>query len=115
MRIYVVLIVSVFLYSCVQETYPQNIMFEVDARGLEFDSLSVRGDFPPLDWDTNIRLEDPDGDSIFTKEIILQSPYTFFQFKCVMDETFELFDQPNRRVDFEEDMSTEVRIRYNKK
>lgn len=90
--------------SCVQETFKRKVVFTVDARNLEnIESISIRGNFQPLNWNENFQLVDDDGDSIYSARIVFLSPYEYLEFKFVKNEdVFELNGKDNRKLEFKD-------------
>ena len=91
------------LTSCVQKTYKQEVRFEVDARHLnEIQSIGVRGGLPPLSWNEDFLLSDPNKDSVFTGTITLDLPYDYVEVKFVKNGSeYELNGLPNRKLYFD--------------
>ncbi|MEM6802931.1 MAG: hypothetical protein AAF696_16090 [Bacteroidota bacterium] len=89
--------------ACVQKTIPHTVSIEVDMRQLEgVESVGIRGQYPPLSWNEDFPLSDPDADSIYSGSFIMDIPYDDFQFKFVMNGSeFELAGQDNRVLTFE--------------
>lgn len=92
-------------FSCVQETTKRTVTFNVDARNVsEVKSMSLRGQHYPLSWRKNYALSDDNNDSIFTTTITFDLPFDYTDVKFVLnDNTYELKDKPNRRINFEND------------
>ena len=92
-----------FCFSCVQPTTPHAIEVELDMRKVEnIQSVGIRGEYPPLSWNEDFALTDPDGDSIYTGSFIMDIPYDDFRYKFVLNGSeFELQGQDNRILNFE--------------
>ncbi|MEO0898030.1 MAG: hypothetical protein AAFY71_16595 [Bacteroidota bacterium] len=100
-----------FLNSCVQPTYKRTVHFSVELKGdTTVESVGVRGDFAPLSWRETLELADEDSNGVYTGSVILDSPYDFFEMKFVKNgEVFELQDQDNRKIVFDQEGATEVK------
>ncbi len=109
-----VLFTLLFTISCVQPTKKQRVEFTVDARELsDVNTISVRGSVPPLSWNQNYELEDNNHDSIYTGTIVFDIPYNFVEIKFVKNENqFELNNQPNRKVVFDESQNTHFNAKF---
>lgn len=96
----VYIIVVLIFSSCVQATYERKVNFNVDMTGIEnIQTVGVRGDFEPLNWENDLVLKDTDGDSIYTGSVVLDTPFDYFEMKLVKNGIeFELNGQNNRRV-----------------
>lgn len=95
--------IALITSACVQKTIPHKVQVEVDMRQMEgVESVGIRGDYPPLSWNKDFALTDPDADSIYSGNFIMDIPYDDFQFKFVMNgSVFELQGQDNRVLNFE--------------
>ena len=97
-------------FACVQPTTPHAISVELDMRDVEnIQSVGIRGEYPPLSWNEDFALADPDGDGIYTGNFIMDIPYDDFRYKFVLNgNEFELQGQDNRVLNFEG--KTEVKL-----
>lgn len=109
-----VVILMMTINACVQKTYKRTVIFQVDTRKeADVQSLSVRGQMPPLNWNDNVDLSDADEDSIYTGEITFDTPYDFVELKFVKNgNSFELNDRPNRHVYFDGKERIEFNVVY---
>lgn len=108
------LILGLLIASCVQKTKKQQVEFFVDARGVDnMNSISVRGSIPPLSWNQNYELKDADNDSIYTGSVVFDIPYDLVEIKFVKnEEQFELKNQPNRSLRFDDDQNTKYNAKF---
>jgi len=90
-------------FACVQPTIPHKIEVELDMRRVEnIQTVGIRGEYPPLSWNEDFALSDPDGDGIYTGNFIMDIPYDDFRYKFVLNGSeFELPGQDNRVMNFE--------------
>jgi len=90
------------MMSCVQETYERKVQFSVDMKGIDaVEKVGLRGDFNPLSWKNDFELEQQDSSSIYTGEVVFDTPFDFVSVKFVQNgEIYELNGQDNRRVYF---------------
>ena len=108
------LLMFIFFNSCVQNTKKQIVKFYVDTNGIEnINSVGVRGQIYPLNWNKNFELNDKNSDKIYEGEITFDIPFDFVELKFVKNQNqFELLDQPNRRVYFDASGNTEFSVRF---
>lgn len=108
------LLMFIFFNSCVQKTKKQIVKFYVDTNGIEnINSVGVRGQIYPLNWNKNIELNDKNNDKIYEGEITFDIPFDFVELKFVKNQNqFELLDQPNRRVYFDASGNTKFSVRF---
>ena len=108
---FLIALIALSTSACVQKTIPHKVSVEVDMRQMEgIESVGIRGQYPPLSWNEDFILSDPDADSIYSGNFIMDIPYDDFQFKFVMNgSNFELQGQDNRVLNFEG--KTEVSLR----
>ena len=108
------LFMFIFFNSCVQKTKNQIVKFYVDTNGIEnINSVGVRGQIYPLNWNKNFELNDKNSDKIYEGEITFDIPFDFVELKFVKNQNqFELLDQPNRRVYFDASGNTEFSVRF---
>lgn len=66
-------------------------------------SVGVLGQYPPLNWNEPIALDDADGDSVYSGVVSIDIPYDKMQFKFVLNNSvIELFNQDNRLATFKD-------------
>ena len=89
------------LNGCVQQKMEKQLTFEVDMRGVpEFGTVGIRGEYSPLSWWESVPLTDPDGDSIYTVSLLLETGQSGMDFKFETDGNLELCGSPNRDIRF---------------
>ena len=101
-------------YSCVQKSYERTVKLTLDVS--KFDSVNtvgVRGEGKPLSWDHDIEMKPIVKDSLYTIEFSGKTGYQFVEIKFVVNGEFELKDQPNRRIYFNQDGITEYKAIFN--
>lgn len=101
-------------FACVQPTIEHKIEVELDMRKLgDIQAVGIRGEYPPLSWNTDLPLTDPDGDGIYTGNFIMDIPYDSFQYKFVLNGSeFELPGQDNRVLNFEGKTSLKLQAAF---
>lgn len=96
----VVLCLLVLLTSCVQKSYKRTVIFRLDVKGIKgVKKVGIRGPNAPLSWDHDYEMT-LGKDSIYTATITGETGYLYTEYKCTVNDEFELKDQDNRRVYF---------------
>lgn len=96
------LVMSVLLYSCVQKTHKRVVVVTLDVSKVKnIQSVGIRGNGKPLSWETDYPMKEVIKDSLYKAIITTQTGYLFAEGKCTVNGTFELQDQPNRRINFD--------------
>jgi hypothetical protein len=97
------LLTSILIASCVQETKPKTIHFKLDMRGVQsISNVGLRGGSKPLSWESTFLLTDHNNDSIYEGTVKLKSASYDMEFKFVnQNYQFELQEQKNRSIKFE--------------
>ena len=88
-----------FLFSSLSAQ--NTLTFQVDLTAEEsVDEVGLRGNLPPLLWDTSLPLTDNDGDGIYTASIEFSSarPGDTLEYKFLKDEIWERQDTGNHKV-----------------
>jgi hypothetical protein len=89
------------LAACVQKTYTKTVIYTLHLTGPKATlTVGIRGSDKPLNWqsDTKMSLHLPD--STYRATVTYRTGYKFTEVKFVVNGTFELAEQPNRRVVF---------------
>ncbi len=99
----VVLLLSFYLSSCVQETHLKTVTFKVDMKEQnEVANVGLRGPFTDPPWGVTLPMEDQDGDGIYETTISKKTAQSSLGFKFVnQDSVFELEGKDNRFIQFE--------------
>lgn len=101
MKIKIVLIgLLVVMASCVQKSYKRTVIFKLNVKGIkDIKKVGLRGPNAPLSWDHDYEMK-LGKDSIYTATISGETGYLYTEYKCTINDEFELKDQDNRRVYF---------------
>jgi hypothetical protein len=87
--------------SCVQKTYNKTVVFTLNTAKIKnIETVGLRGAEKPLSWETDLPLTVVKKDSLYQVTTTYLTGYKFTEVKFVINGTFELRDQPNRRVTF---------------
>lgn len=88
--------------SCVQKAYKRTVVFELDTKGItNVKKVGIRGENSPLSWDKDYLMVLDVKDSLYKATITEETGYLFEQFKFVVNDEFELKEQDNRKIYFE--------------
>jgi hypothetical protein len=87
--------------SCVQKAYNKTVVFTLKTDKIKnIATVGLRGEEKPLSWKTDLPMTVVKKDSLYQVTTTYLTGYTFTEVKFVINGTFELRDQPNRRVVF---------------
>ena len=95
------LLLTLLLPNCVQETHVKTVTFQVDMNGEEqVQNVGIRGSFTPNSWNETLPLSDEDGDGIFEASFSQKTAISQIQFKFVNRDSYELEGKDNRVLKF---------------
>jgi putative oxidoreductase len=87
--------------SCVQPAYDRTVIYELDVAGVgDTRTVAIRGSDAPLTWERDSALVAIVPDSLYRLTVTYHTGYLKTEAKFVINGTFELRDQPNRRIEF---------------
>lgn len=101
--------------SCVQKAYDQKITLTVDVSKIDTTifKVGVRGNDQPMSWEQDLPMKEIIKDSIYQVDFAIHTGYKFTEFKFVVNDDFELKDQANRKLYFEDDQKTIYKAIFN--
>jgi hypothetical protein len=89
--------------SCVQKSFERTVKVTLDVSQIpNIKTVGVRGEGKPLSWDEDLAMKVVVPDSLYSIEMTGTTGYKFLEIKYVVNGEFELQDQPNRRIYFDE-------------
>ena len=107
---------SLLVTSCVQKTYKKTVVFTVDASEIKnVKKVGIRGNDKPLSWDYDTEMKAIKKDSLYQITLTGETGYKFTEVKFVVNDTFELQNEDNRRVLFSEKDTTFFKAKFNKR
>jgi hypothetical protein len=110
------LISAALLVGCVQPTYKRVVKINLlTPNKTNIKNVGIKGNSKPLSWKKDLTMNVVAKDSLYTFVSTIETGYKYFEFKCTLNDTMELEDQPNRRINFTEQDTTIVNITFNKK
>jgi hypothetical protein len=100
----------------VQKKMKKTITFTLNMRQAPpFKDVGIRGGLPPLSWQESLPMFDPDGDSLYSASVELETGQYGLEFKFETDGTYELCGEPNRLLRFRYEPETlEYRARFDR-
>ncbi len=111
---YIVLLFIMCQYSCVQKSYERTVKLTLDVSEIKnIKTVGVRGEETPLNWETDLEMKPIVPDSLYALEVTGVTGYKFIEVKFVVNGEFELQDQPNRRIYFNENGITNYKAIFN--
>ena len=115
MRNILLLAVFILFTSCVQKTYKKTVVFTVDVSAVKnVKKVGIRGNDKPLSWEYDTEMKAIKKDSLYRITITGETGYTFTEVKFVVNDTFELQNQDNRKILFSEKDTTFYTAKFNK-
>jgi hypothetical protein len=108
-------IILVSVAGCVQKSYKRTVVCTLDVSGIkDIETVGVRGKGNPLSWDKDLEMKPIKKDSLYTVTLTAETGYKFAEIKFVVNGEFELENQPNRRIYFDEKSDTTyVKAKFN--
>lgn len=106
-----------FLYvtnGCVQKAYKKTAVITLTVPGMkDIQTVGIRGNGKPLSWDYDLELQPVIKDSVYTATVTTVTGYRFAEIKFTVNGEFELKDQPNRRLIFNDGDTTYYAAAFN--
>ena len=88
--------------GCVQPAHDKTVVYLLDVSGLpNVQQVGLRGRDKPLSWDNDLQLTALKKDSLYRAVVTTHTGYKVTEVKFTLNGSFELKDQPNRRVEFD--------------
>ena len=110
MKKYSIILISLLLLSltsCVQKSYTKTVVITLKvSNSKDIKSVGIRGQGKPLSWDNDVEMNPVVKDSLYTATITGVTGYKFAEIKFTVNGDFELKEQPNRRVIFNDKDTT---------
>jgi hypothetical protein len=107
---------AAFFISCVQKTYKKTVVLELNTAGVQnINTVGVRGNDKPLNWDKDFEMTAVKKDSLYTVSFTGFTGYKFTEIKFVINGEFELKEEKNRRIIFADGDTTVYKATFNKK
>lgn len=112
----IAMLFSLLTTSCVQKTYRKTVVYMLDVSDIKnVKKVGVRGNDKPLSWDYDTEMKEIKKDSLFQIAISGETGYKFTEVKFVVNDTFELQNEGNRRIFFSETDTTFFKAKFNKR
>jgi hypothetical protein len=112
----IAIIFSLLVTSCVQKTYKKTVVFTLDTSEIKnVKKVGIRGNDKPLSWDYDTEMKEIKKDTLYQVTITGKTGYKFTEVKFVVNDTFELQNEDNRRVIFSEKNTTFFKAKFNKR
>ncbi|MCX6209202.1 MAG: hypothetical protein NTZ59_06755 [Bacteroidetes bacterium] len=109
-KILIAIIIAIAATGCVQKSYVHTIKLELTINNKkDIKKVGVRGEENqgnPLNWNSDLPMNEVIKDSLYTVTFKIESGYKFAEIKFVVDDEWELKDQPNRRITFSDKSDT---------
>jgi PBP1b-binding outer membrane lipoprotein LpoB len=100
-------ILTLFVASCVQKSYKRTVVLTLDVSGIkDIQTVELRGEGNPLSWNKDLEMKPIKKDSLYTVSVTAVTGYKFAEIKFVVNGKFELENQENRRIYFDEKSDT---------
>ena len=103
------------LTSCVQKTKNQYVTLLLDVSGnKDIKSVGVRGSDKPFSWDYDTEMQVVKKDSLYKKTFEINTGRLCTELKFTINGNFELKDQENRKVYFNQSGETVYKATFEK-
>lgn len=111
-----ILIISIFLTSCVQKTYVRIVVFTLNATEIkDIKKVGIRGNDKPLSWDYDTEMKFFPSENLYKITTIFKTGYKFTEVKFVINDKFEFENEDNRKVNFSKNDTTFYKVKFNKR
>lgn len=112
-KILAIFAISLSISSCVQKSYEQTVVVELDVSAVKnIQTVGIRGQ-NPLSWDTDLPMKEVVKDSLYAVTISGKTGYLFTEIKFTVNGEFELQNQPNRKIVFDKGRKTIYKATFN--
>lgn len=110
----IILILMLIFQSCVQKAYEKTVIYRLHTEHLSnINSVGLRGGEKPLSWRNDLPMKMIKKDTLYEVTITYLTGYKYTEAKFVVNDNFELNDQPNRKVLFSEKDTTIYEATFN--
>ena len=111
MKAIILTIIAVTLFSsCVQKAYEREVTVYLTVKGKQnIKTVGILGDGNKLDWDKALPLQEVVKDSLYTTTFKMRTGYLLVEAAFTVNDTVELKDKPNRRIQFAKEGGTVYR------
>lgn len=100
----------IMLFGCVQQAFTKTMIITLTVKGKkDLESVGIRGSGNPLSWNKDFMMTPLIKDSIYRAVVVTKTAFSFTEIKFIINGAWELEQQPNRVIWFNEGMDT---IRY---
>ncbi len=107
-------ITIVGLTSCVQKSYNRKVTLLLDVSGnIDIKSVGIRGENKPFSWNNDTEMEFVKKDSLYKKTFEINTGRLCTEIKFTINGEFELQEQENRKVYFNENGETVYIAKFN--
>lgn len=102
------LLAVLFSYTaCVQKAYKKTVIVTLTVSNKHnIGTAGIRGNGRPLSWEQDYPMSAVIKDSVYKASFTTVTAYKYAEIKFVIDGNFELKDQPNRKIYFDENKDT---------
>jgi hypothetical protein len=110
----IISILMLIFQSCVQKAYEKTVVFRLHTENISnINTVGIRGGDKPLVWREDKAMTTVKKDSLYEIAVTYITGYKFTEVKFVINNDFELQNQPNRRVQFSEKDTTIYEATFN--
>lgn len=97
----------ILMTGCVQKASKRIVVVSVDVSKIDnVKSVGIRGNGKPLSWETDLPMHEIVKDSLYRGIINTTTGYLFTECKFTVNGNFELQNQANRRIIFDNQKDT---------
>lgn len=111
----IISLLVLFGTSCVQKSYERKVTFLLHTEQLKnIEKVGLRGKEKPLSWRQDLEMKAIKQDSLYSVTVTFLTGYKFTEVKFVVNDEFELQENDNRRIVFNENGETIYEAIFNK-
>ncbi|HLN96107.1 MAG TPA: hypothetical protein VK183_10785 [Flavobacterium sp.] len=107
------LLLGLLASSCVQKATDKTVFVTLTVTGKKnIQSVGIRGDGNPLSWEQDYPMKEVIKDSVYEACLHSRTAFAYSEMKCTVDGQWELENQPNRKIIYEDGKDT-ILVRIN--
>lgn len=109
----IILLSFIAFSSCVQKSSKKTVILMLNVKGIEnIQSVGIRGNEKPLNWDYDMELKPIIKDTLYTATFSIVTGYLFTEAKFTINSQFELKEKENRRIFFSKKDTTVYQAKF---
>ncbi|UMY64885.1 MULTISPECIES: hypothetical protein [unclassified Flavobacterium] len=112
-KYFLLVTLGLLVASCVQKATDKTVFVTLTVTGKKnIQSVGIRGDGNPLSWEQDYPMKEVIKDSVYEACLHSRTAFAYSEMKCTVDGQWELENQPNRKIIYEDGKDT-IFVRVN--